>query len=305
MQHGQLAEAREDLEQAARADPDNAYVWTSLAETYLRLKKRQEAQSAASKAEKLGGKNPVVSHALAMYYSESGDRGRAFDFAEAAEKQQPSAANRDLLAQTGFEYGQVLLRQQNFTRAADVFGVALQESPQNAQLTLALGVARYGQRRFEDAIAQFLKVIELDPDVEQPYIFLGRMLDQAGSRLHEITKFCEAWAAKNGQNAEAQLVLAKALLAGDPSSERAEELLRRSIALDPKNWESHYELGVLLAGKHAYQEAVAELTRSCELDPKQSMPHYHLARVYDRLGETEKAKAEREMHERLIASGAR
>ena len=42
-----------------------------------------------------------------------------------------------------------------------------------------------------------------------------------------------------------------------------------------------------------------ELTRSIELDRKQSMPHYHLARVYDRLGQPERAKAEREAHERL------
>jgi hypothetical protein len=35
------------------------------------------------------------------------------------------------------------------------------------------------------------------------------------------------------------------------------------------------------------------------LDEKQAMPHYHLARVYDRLGNAEGAKAERELHEKL------
>jgi tetratricopeptide (TPR) repeat protein len=299
LQQGQLAQAQQALEQASELDPNNAYAWASLAETYLRLKQPQQASAAAETAEKVGSDNPVVSHALAMFYEESGDPARAFALAQAAERQQASPANQHLLTQTGFEYAQLLLRQQQFTHAADVISGAIQADPRNAQLTLTLGVARYGQRRFEDSIIAFLKVIQIDPSIEQPYLFLGRMLEQAGPHLGEITKLYEAWASQNPQNAKAQLLLAKALLAGDTHDQRAEGLLRRSIALNPNDWEPHYELGVLLANEHRYQQSAAELTRSIELDRKQSMPHYHLARVYDRLGQPERAKAEREAHERL------
>ncbi len=82
-------------------------------------------------------------------------------------------------------------------------------------------------------------------------------------------------------------------------------MLRESIAIYSNDWESHYELGVFLADKHDYQESAAELMRSIELDPKQAMPHYHLARVYDRLGEPERAKSEREVHERLAGENGR
>ncbi len=98
-------------------------------------------------------------------------------------------------------------------------------------------------------------------------------------------------------------MLAKVLLVSGPRSARAADLLRKSIALDPNNWESHYELGVLLAGTHDYRNAAAELTRSIELNGKEAMPHYHLARVYDRLGEPDRAKAERAIHQQLT-SGA-
>ena len=269
LQHGQLSEARADFEDASRADAGNPYVWASLAETYLRLNEPRKAESSASEAAKLGATNPVVTRALGMFY---------------------------------FEYAQQLLRKEDFTHAADVLETALKRDANNAQLVLALGVARYGQRRFEDAILQFLQVIKIDPSVEQPYLFLGRILDQAGSHLPEITKAYESWAAKNPQNAKAQLLLAKALLAANARDPKAEDLLRRSIALDGSDWESHYELGVLLSGKHEYQPAAAELTRSIELDPKQAMTHYHLARVYDRLGEPEKAKAEREIHQQLTGT---
>ena len=201
-----------------------------------------------------------------------------------------------------FNYAQVLLRKQDFTHAADILNKALHADPHNAQLTLALGVARYGQRRFEEAIGCFLEVIQIDPKIEQPYVFLGKMLDQAGPRLAEITKDFRSWMAQEPQNAEAPLVLAKALLLNDSRSGEAEELLRRSIELDAKNWEAHYELGVLLANRHEYQKAAAELERSIELNGKEAMPHYHLARVYDRLGEPERAKAEREIHQKLTGT---
>jgi tetratricopeptide (TPR) repeat protein len=272
LQHGQLTEARSELEEASRIDDHNAFVWTSLAETYLRLGETERAESAAAKAAQTGENNSVVTHALSLFY---------------------------------FKYADGLLHRQDFTHAADVLSTALKQDPGNAQLVLAFGVARYGQRRFDEAILQFLKVIQIDPGIGQPYVFIAKMLDQAGPHLEEITKDYEAWNAREVKNAKAPLVLAKMLLAGGSQHERAAELLRKSIELDPNNWEAHYELGVLLENRHDYSGAATELARSIELDGKQAMPHYHLARVYDRLGQPEKAKAEREIHQRLIGAATK
>ena len=271
LQKGNLPEAQKDLEQASQLDPRNPLVQSSLAELYLRLNQPEKALGAAKDAEADGAGNPVVARALAIFYTNV------------------------------FQYAEGLLRSQKFSEAATVTEAALTTKPGDAQLTLTLGVARYGQRRFDEAITLFLETISLDPTIEQPYEFLGRVLDQAGSHMPQILKDYESWAAKNPQNAKAQMLLAKALLASDPKSRRAKELLQRSITLDDRDWESHYELGVLLENEHDYTGAAQELSRATELDPKQPMPHYHLARVYDRLGEPEKAQAEREIHQRLTA----
>jgi tetratricopeptide (TPR) repeat protein len=201
-----------------------------------------------------------------------------------------------------FDYTQALLQHQDFTQAADVIDSALSAHSQDPQLTLALGVVRYGQRRFDDAITAFLKVIELNPEVEQPYLFIGRMLEQAGEHLPEITKAYESWAAREPQNPKAQLLLAKALLTQDHRSDRAQALLQKSIALDGNDWEAHYQLGTALADRRDWKAAAAELNRSVELNPKQPLPHYHLARVYDRLGQGERAEAERKIHGELTAN---
>lgn len=331
LKNGQLAEARRDLEQASQADSKNPYIWSSLAQTYLRLKLPDQASAAARNAEKTGADNPLVCHALAMFYSETGQPGRAAEF-EQKFAESPQADKAALartahlylsagkiqealkLAQraweadktdegTAFDYAQLLLRREDFTQAADVIDVALSAHPQDPQLTLALGVARYGQRRFDDAITTFLKVIQLDPSVEQPYLFLGRILDQAGEHLPQITKAYEGWTARQPQNAKAQLLLAKALLAQDHHSEKAQILLQKSVALDDANWESHYQLGTMLADKRDWTAAAKEFNRSIELDPKQPLPHYHLARVYDRLGQSERAETERKIHQHLTTNG--
>ena len=245
---------RTNLKRASKLDPDNPYAWTSLAETYYRLKESQRALAAAKSAEKVGSQDPIVSHALAMFYSESGDIGTAARlearfaespksdseataraaslYLEAGDTQaaislarksalrQSSAAHEDLLgralvasgqttegmehyrkaaqlaptdAKIAFDYAQALLRKEDFGAAADALGSALAAHPDDAQLVLAMGVARYGQRRFEDCAVLLLRVIKLDPNIEQPYAFLGKMMDQAHSYLPEITDAFRTW----------------------------------------------------------------------------------------------------------------
>ncbi len=327
MQHGNLAAAQADLESASHGAPDNPYVWCSLAEVYARENQSSLAADAAKHAEQTGAGNPVIAHALALYYA------RVRDYADAARSEEAyavspkadkeanlraamwyaAAGNAEKAAALGrnlqqdpdqvFQLAQRLLREQDFREAADVLEAGLQVHPNDPQLTLALGAARYGQRRFDDAISAFLAVIKLAPDIPQSYVFLGRMLDQAGPHLAEIVTLTEKWAAGNPQDAIAQLALAKALLSQNPSAPRAETLLRRSIELNPNNWESHYELGLILEQTHRYDEAAAELKRAIALEPAQAMPHYHLARVDDRLGKHEEAAAQRALHQKLIGTG--
>jgi tetratricopeptide (TPR) repeat protein len=362
LRQGELTEARRDLESSSKLDPKNPFTWTSLAETYLRLKQPHLANTAAQTAEKAGAHDPIVAHALAMFYTttqqyaraaafekqfaegpqadsgalgraaglylNAGDPKEALPLAEKASIEHPSPDEEDVLGraliasgdvpggsqhladawngaknnpQIAFDYAQVLLHAQDFTRASDVLDDSLKLNANNAQLTLALGVARYGQRRFSDAIAAFLHTIELNPLLEQPYLFLGRLLDQAGDQLPVITADYRKWLAIAPRRPEPPLLLAKALLAANADSSDAEPLLRRSLQLDPQNWESHFELGLLLSKKHDYAHAAAELERSIALDPKQAMPHYHLARVYDRLGQKDRAEAERKIHQTLTA----
>ncbi len=200
-----------------------------------------------------------------------------------------------------FDLAQVLLVHQDFDGAIRTLEPSRRIFAKSPQLELALGVAYYGQRRFAESVDSFLRVIAMAPEVEQPYVFLGRIIDHAGDRLPEIEMKFAAHAKATPKNAVSQFLYAKAINAASGDASVAEALLRKSIAIDARNWEAHLELGSALEKRRAYEDAAKEFVRSIALNPKSSTPHYRLARVYDRLGKKQEAAAERTRHAALVA----
>jgi len=273
-------------------------------------------------------------HALAVFYSETGDFKQAADWearfaaSGAADPQAPAraanllghayaAANQfdDAVREFRravesdpktegfvFDLGQTELQKGDFSGALATFDQGRRRFPASAQMQLAYGVAAYGQRRFTDAIDAYLEVTRIDPSIEQPYVFLARMLDQAGDRLPQVVAAFAAWEKAEPGNYLAACLYAKALSAAAGHPGEIEAGLRRSIQLNDAYWESHFELGVLLGKNREWKQAAAELSRSIELNPGVAAAHFQLARAYDKLGDAEKARMERAEHERLTAA---
>jgi tetratricopeptide (TPR) repeat protein len=206
-----------------------------------------------------------------------------------------------------FDLAYVLLLHQNFDVAIQLLERARKIFDRSAQLELALGIAYYGQRKFSEAVDAFLRTTELAPQIEQPYVFLGRIISHAEGRLGEVTERFASFAKANPRNYLGHFLQAKGLIAQmGPSpagalADQAERLLKKSIRLNPNFWESNFELGLLLEGKRDFAAAARHLERAIQLSPKTPAPHYRLARVYDRLGNAEAAQAERVLHEKLTA----
>lgn len=247
------------------------------------------------------GENAELRNLLGKGYAQSGQMEKAVPELEAAIRLNP--------AEEGFRFdlARLFLYRQDFQQAITVLEKARTRFPQSAQIELALGVAYYGQRRFDDTIQAFLKTIDLAPDVPQPYMFLGRMLEHAGAYLPEITRKYAAWERLDPQNPLAPLLRAKAIVAQlpptgwDARAVEAQTLLEKSIVLKSDSAEAQFELGCLKERKHDYEAAAALLEKSAQLNPSDPVIHYRLARVYDRLGKPEQASAERALHARLSA----
>jgi len=322
-----LVHAREFLEKAASLEPRSALVWVALAQTYLKSGQKDMAAKAAGRAEQFGANTPPVQHALALFYAGTGDLARAAEWerrfaATPGTGAQAAASAATLSLQAGqpeeavkwaeaalrsgdtevflSDFGQALLKHGDFAEALALLEKGRRQFPKNPQIALAYGVACYAQRRPAESVGAFLEVIRLDPSVEQPYVFLGRILEHAGGRLPEIIASYAAWEKKAPENYLPVFLHAKALAASsNPDALEIETRLRRSIELNGAFSESRLELGALLSSQSKWPEAARELSRSIELNPAQSRAHYELARVYLRMGKPDLARAERAEYERL------
>jgi tetratricopeptide (TPR) repeat protein len=301
LDRGDLATARLSLEEASKTTPADGRVWIALAQVYWRQHDGSAAGAAASKAAALSPDEPAVLQGLAIYYAETGQNLKAARAqAKFAAKVPANAAARARAEDLYFQAAQPLLERQQFTDAKAALDEAVAFAPRNAQLQLALGVAAYGLRRFNDAADAFLRTIEIAPSLEQPYMFLDKIIDQIPARLPQVTQRAAAYAAANPASATGYLLHAKALDAQSKEPEAALNLLQKSVAIDSTNSAAHFEMGTVLDRLERYPEAASAFARAAELAPNDAAAHYRLARDYERLGKREAAQAEREKHAQLI-----
>jgi tetratricopeptide (TPR) repeat protein len=299
-QSGNLAKAAElESRYAARIPGDREAPVRALS-FYLQAGQQKPAIALAKRALALE-QRPDLYNLLGKAYEADGQSDKAILELQEAIKLAPNEESYV------FDLAHVLLLHQNFDVAIRLVEAAKVRFYRSAQLELALGIANYGQRKFPQAVDAFLRTAELAPKVEQPYVFLGRILNHAEGRLGEVTEKFASFAQANPKNYLGPFLHAKGLIAQmgpSPSGElasQAEALLKKSIGLNPNFWESQFELGALLEAKKDYTAAARHLEQAIQLNPKAPTPHYRLARVYDRLGQPEKAQAERELHEKLTA----
>jgi tetratricopeptide (TPR) repeat protein len=289
LQRNDLSAAKTSLESAAGIEPRNGKVWVALAQTYRKLNDNEQAEAAATKASVLAAGDPLILQSLAIYYSESGQPIKAIRCNPAVESYYFDAAN-------------ALLRKERFADAIDVLQAGRVRFAKSAQIHLALGVSYYGLRRFDQAASEFLTTIALAPDVEQPFIFLGKMLDQIPERLPDVTRRFIEFETANPSNYAGYYLHARALDAQSADPELAEKLLRKALTLNDQNPAVHFELATLLEKSRRYPDAAVEFERAIALDASDAATHYRLSRVYERLGRHDAASAEREIHAKLVAA---
>lgn len=291
-------EAREPLRAAglearyADKSPQDRDAYSRAIDLYLRASRPKPAVLLAQKA-LLREDRPELHELLAKALDADGQ------FDKSLEQYRQAAKLRPYDESYVFELGQAYLRRQKFAEALQVFQAAHQRFDKSAQIELATGVALYGLRRFPETIDAFLLTIQLDPEVEQSYLFLGRMLDQAEGKMPDVSAALATYVSVKPNSYISNFLYAKALLAQNAEPDQVEPLLRKSIALNNAYWESHFELGTVLEKRSDFNGAAAELEKSIQLNPKDAGAHYHLARVYDRLGKPELAARQRALHAAL------
>jgi tetratricopeptide (TPR) repeat protein len=328
------AEVQKRLEEAVRVAPKDPRGWILLAQARAAQGDKEGALQAAARASETAGKDSTVLFNLAVLYQRLDNAELAIGAGLRAREIEKSPELELLLAESYdrsgdwekakagyaearrldpysegpiFRAAQAYLRHMDFAGAAQVLEDGRKTFDKSPQLELALGVAYYGQRKFTEALGQFLRVINLDPGIPQAYAFSGKLLEHAGDRLAECKAKFAAYERVNPKDSMGFVLHAKALLEEDESGNLAEAktLLAKGLAVKDDDAEGHFLMGRVLESERDLAGAANEYERSAALNPKEPGTHFRLARVYERLGRKEDAARERRLHEELDRGGAK
>jgi predicted Zn-dependent protease len=143
--------------------------------------------------------------------------------------------------------------------------------------------------RTEEAIVEFQQAVAAAPDMPLVHFSLG-YLYWARHRLTEASReFRREADLQNGEQAPALGFLGDIALHNGNQAE-AENLFRQSIQMDPGVRIAQYDLGAICADRDDNAEAVRHLQTAIKLDPQSADAYYRLARVYRKLGETDRQR---------------
>jgi tetratricopeptide (TPR) repeat protein len=215
------------------------------------------------------------------------------------------AAKLDPSEENEFEWGSELLVHRAIWQAEEVFQDGAKAYPQSVRMQTALGTALFAGARYEQAAASLCKASDLAPADGEPYHFMGKVELAAPDALACIEQHLARYVQLQPQSSEANYLYAMAILKrqqhtpDERAVAQAEALLNKAVEIDEKCSEGYFELGVLAAQKNNLQTAVHDYTKAIDADPAMADAYYRLAKAYERIGESEKAKAAFALHDKV------
>jgi tetratricopeptide (TPR) repeat protein len=171
---GQVAEARETLERAARIDDQSPEPWVELTQLHLASKSRADADAALAKARAIDTNAPSVLLLQGKIAMMSGSAQYAEKLFRAAMEAAPFEEDPRV------QLGNLLLSQRRLEEAEDLYRESLVARPQAAAMHLGLGHTRALSGRMDQAIPHFERALELAPDSTLVLNSLGFAYLEAG-----------------------------------------------------------------------------------------------------------------------------
>jgi len=299
--YGAYPQALTVFEKAVAASPDSYDAQYDLA--VVRLEHFKDAPGALEPAQ----------HALALketgeVHDLMGDICEAQgQYVEAVKHYQEAVRldpNNDKFA---FDLGAELIAHENYDAARLLFHAAQERFPRVARIYLGAGTAEFLRGKTDAAVDAYLKAVELSPDYEPAYLFLGEAFSFSEGRSTEVVSVLSRFAAKKPESFGAQFYYGAALVkdlqnGGDQaSSDRAISILRQAEHLKPEDARVYYLLGELFRLRKEFAEAATEFQKAIALDPNYPEPLYKLGQVYLRLGKQDDAKAMFARHREVLA----
>ncbi len=165
---------------------------------------------------------------------------------------------------------------------------ALQLDPRNDDAIIGLADSYDSAGRTADAEAAYRKAIALRPDSWNTYNSFGAFLDDHHRYEEAVAQYRHA-VELTPDNAGLYINLGAAYSdMGDSHYSDAEQVLRKSIALEP-SYAAYANIGYLYNREHKFSEAAAATEKALQLNDKDYVVWNNLVLAYEGLGDSEKA----------------
>lgn len=167
-----------------------------------------------------------------------------------------------------------------YQAAADDFTKALQADPKDFTAHFNLAFAYSMLNRDTDAIAEYLKTLELKAGLYQADLNLGVLLLRNKQPAEAIPHLASAVSQKP-KEFRPNFYLAEALRA-EGSQPKAEEAYKTALEIDPRSAGAELGLGETLAKEDRLADAAPHFKKAAELDPKYRDALLELAALYEK-----------------------
>jgi arylsulfatase A-like enzyme/Tfp pilus assembly protein PilF len=241
-QQDRFSDAAEHFQRALAIDPDHRNSLFGLASSYAALDRHDEALIGFRRLLDIAGTDTKTSVSMADIYIER----RQFD--QAAAVLEEAVSDTFAVAFIHNKLGEVRVEQGRPQQAIPLFERAIEKRDDFAMPYFNLAALLEERRDVRRAIELYERSIELAPRFHKALFNLGRLYGETG----EPDRQQELWQASiesNPRFVQGHYYLAKLLMDRGGDLERAEELVRRGIELDPEHEEGplgYYVLADLL-----------------------------------------------------------
>lgn len=243
---GKEKEAMQVFQQAIDKCPDYAIAWANLGNCYFRLQDKLKAQECYARALQLDANLTGPRVNLVWLFLKEKDFFAAEKFLN-----EIFALNPEHL-EALYQLGQLRLDQEKFSEAVEQFEKYNQKQPNNPNNHQGLGLAYYKLEEYDLAILHFQKALELNPHIEE-------------GEFHLATAYF-----LKGERSEAKVHYLRQLMHGP-------------------HLESLYNLGVILSDQQRHAEAIEYFQQLLQLDANHLSSHLNIAALYLKNNNTEAA----------------
>jgi len=313
LRDGNLPEAEKGFQRVLELEPDNIGALGNLGVTYARMERYADAIAVYRRAQKLSPNEPGILLNLAIAYVKQEEYAMAKPLLERLPK---TTQSQELLATCELFTGNAaraleilhpLPRSPEVLYLAGTAHLRLKHSAESkaafeellatatpAQAHLLLGRAYTENTRFEEALPELRRAVELDPPSVTARLELAKTLislrDSEGAE-RELTAILKA----KPDQPDAAYYLG-ALLVQQSREAEGKPLLEVARRARPDAWGSYYYLGraELQTGQPA--KAIPLLEHASALNPDETAVWYQLARAYQAAGRPDDARRARDRH---------